>query len=102
MEDALGSGLLLISEEAPFEFSALPYSQRELEGAAHDFELPAPRATHLCVDYKQSGVGSHSCGPELLPQYRLAEKSFTFRLKIRPFTGGLPDIDAAAATVYAK
>ncbi len=102
VEDALGSGLLLIGEEEGFEFSALPYSQKELESAAHDFELPAAGVTHVCVDYKQSGVGSNSCGPELLPQYRLDEKSFTYRMRLRPFTGGLSDLCAAAETVYAK
>jgi len=31
-----------------------------------------------------SGVGSNSCGPELLEKYRLSKKSFTFRFRIKP------------------
>ena len=37
----------------------------------------------LCLDYKQSGVGSNSCGPALLPQYRLEETSFDYDVEIR-------------------
>jgi beta-galactosidase len=31
-----------------------------------------------------SGVGSNSCGPELLAPYRLDEKEFEFKLNIKP------------------
>ena len=37
--------------------------------------------TIIRVDYKDSGIGSASCGPELLEKYRLKEKrieNFTF------------------------
>ncbi|WP_338044596.1 hypothetical protein [Paenibacillus periandrae] len=36
------------------------------------------------LDYKIGGVGSNSCGPELLVPYRLDEKDFKFELKIKP------------------
>ena len=36
----------------------------------------------LCVDYKMSGVGSNSCGPSLLPQYRLEEGRFDFAFSL--------------------
>ena len=32
----------------------------------------------LCLDYAMSGVGSNSCGPELLEKYRLDAQNFTF------------------------
>ena len=31
-----------------------------------------------------SGVGSNSCGPELLKQYRLDETAFSFTLHLKP------------------
>ena len=34
--------------------------------------------THVRVDYKDSGVGSGSCGPLLMEKYRLSEKAFRF------------------------
>lgn len=84
-----------------FDFSALPYSQEELEGKRrlhtavlpyqqgalggnmHDHDLPEPQHTVLCVDYMQSGIGSGSCGPELAEKYRLGKKPFAFQVSIR-------------------
>ena len=34
----------------------------------------------VCTDYKQSGVGSNSCGPQLLPQYRFDEEEFVWEM----------------------
>ena len=50
----------------------------------HSYELEKCGETVLCLDYKMSGVGSHSCGPELLPQYRLEEAQFDFALTLTP------------------
>jgi beta-galactosidase len=30
------------------------------------------------------GIGSNSCGPELLQAYRFDDKAFTFELTVRP------------------
>ncbi|MGI6263889.1 MAG: glycoside hydrolase family 2 TIM barrel-domain containing protein [Acutalibacteraceae bacterium] len=59
-------------------FNASPFTQEELAGKRHNFELQPCGDTVLCVDAMQSGVGSQSCGPELLPQYRLDAPEFTF------------------------
>ncbi len=64
------------------EFNASRYSIRELMDRAHRTELKPLDAVELCIDYKMSGVGSNSCGPELLPQYRLDEKEFDWSLGI--------------------
>jgi beta-galactosidase len=56
----------------------------ELFGKKHAAELCKDGLSHVRIDYKDSGIGSHSCGPVLLPQYCLAEKEihFAFRLEI--------------------
>lgn len=66
-----------------FCFNASPYTQEELDRAAHNFELNKSDYTVLCVDYLNSGVGSNSCGPVLLEQYRLDDKKFTFGFTLR-------------------
>jgi hypothetical protein len=38
----------------------------------------------LCLDYRQNGIGSNSCGPELLGRYKLAEEGFQFDMKLIP------------------
>ena len=39
--------------------------------AEHTDELVADGKTHLRIDYKVSGIGANSCGPELMNKYRL-------------------------------
>ncbi|MFQ8600051.1 MAG: beta-galactosidase small subunit [Oscillospiraceae bacterium] len=62
----------------------LPYTQEALEAAKHNFELVESGCTVLCLDFMQSGVGSNSCGPELLEQYRCSFDTADFRMTIRP------------------
>lgn len=81
--DAAGAGLLVTAGER-FSFSASPYTQEALEAAKHNFELVESGCTVLCLDFMQSGVGSNSCGPELLEQYRCNFDTADFRMTIRP------------------
>lgn len=78
-----GMGLRFASE-AGFSFSASHYTPEDLAAAGHPFELKKRKETIVNIDYKMSGVGSNSCGPELLGKYRLDEKEFTFSLSIMP------------------
>ena len=50
----------------------------------HNYELEESPYTVLCIDYRQSGIGSGSCGPQLLEKYRLNEESFDFKVRILP------------------
>ena len=51
------------------------------------FERPASYDkeddAHVRVDYKVSGIGSGSCGPALLEQYRLSEKEIHFQFTMK-------------------
>ena len=69
---------------APFSFSASPYSQEELAQKAHSFELTPCGDTVLCLDCAQNGIGSESCGPRLLPQYRLDGGCYSFHIRLIP------------------
>lgn len=68
----------------PFSFNASPYTQEELTQKAHNYELEPCGDTVLCLDYRQNGIGSNSCGPEVLEKYRLDEESFTFDIVLIP------------------
>ena len=74
----------LVFESEKFDFSVLQYSMTALTEANHTDELVKDGKTHLRFDYKMSGVGSNSCGPELLPKYRLGEKNIEFDFTIKP------------------
>ena len=79
----LGIGDLEISAEN-MEICVSQYSTQALTQAEHTDELICDGCTHLRVDYKVSGLGSHSCGPDLEEKYRLAEKKIEFCFTIRP------------------
>jgi len=67
-----------------FCFNASHYTQEELTEKKHNFELEESDYTVLCLDCLQSGVGSNSCGPELIKKYRFDAEKFNFTLNIRP------------------
>ena len=71
------------SSEKPFSFNASEYTQEELTAKKHNYELTKCGDSVLCIDYRMSGIGSNSCGPELLSQYRMDEKKFTFEFDMQ-------------------
>ena len=77
-----GSFALTAASNRPFSFNASVYTQEELEQKAHEHELEPSGSTVLCLDYAQNGIGSNSCGPEVLPEYRFDEEEFLFEIKL--------------------
>ena len=75
-------GLEFAADE--MEICVSQYSTAALTKAEHTDELVADGKTHLRIDYKVSGIGSNSCGPELEKMYRLDEKQIAFHFTIRP------------------
>ncbi|MFC5401403.1 glycoside hydrolase family 2 TIM barrel-domain containing protein [Cohnella soli] len=78
-----GMGLRFDSN-LPFSFGASHYSVEELTRATHAHLLQKSAETIVHLDYRMSGVGSNSCGPELAEQYRFNEREFAFEMKIKP------------------
>lgn len=77
-------GITAVSKQ-PFSFNVSVYTQEELERATHNYELQVSDSTVLCLDYAQNGIGSHSCGPVLMDQYRFCETVFDFFIKLIPY-----------------
>ena len=69
---------------ADMEVCVSQYSTAALTKAEHTDELVSDGKIHLRIDYKVSGIGSNSCGPELEKMYRLDEKEFSFCFTMRP------------------
>ena len=65
-----------------FEINVSQFSTESLTLARHASELKSDGCTHVRIDYKDSGLGSNSCGPELLEKYRLSEKNIEFSFTI--------------------
>ena len=82
-EIAFDSGMKITAEK-PFSFSVLPYSAQTLANAKHDFELKEDGNVYISLDVDMSGVGTNSCGPELLAKYRAPKEGKNkFRLIIK-------------------
>ena len=84
---AAGDGVeMTFAGEKTFSFNASVYTQEELAAKAHNYELEPCGSTVLCIDYRQNGIGSNSCGPALLEQYRLdeAEIDFVVSMIVKP------------------
>ena len=58
------------------------YTAQELTEKMHNYELEKSGHVIWHLDYGMSGVGSNSCGPELLKQYRLNEEKMHWELVI--------------------
>ena len=74
------AGPLRAQGKRPFSFNASVYTQEELTEKKHNYELEKAGCVVVCTDYKMSGVGSNSCGPELLKQYRFDEEEFAWEM----------------------
>ncbi len=65
-----------------FSFQVTDYTTRELTEKAHGFELVKDSWANVRIDYKVSGIGSESCGPELRKQYRVDDEHVRFAFSI--------------------
>ena len=67
-----------------FDANVSNYNAYMLDEAQHTDELKSDGLVHLRIDYKDSGLGSNSCGPKLEEKYRLKEKEIYFEFSISP------------------
>ena len=70
--------------EGDFEANISRYTPNEIQNAEHVNELPDPSLTYLRIDFKNSGLGSNSCGPELPDKYKFDEKTVDFTFDFFP------------------
>ncbi len=83
MLDGNDQGAIFVANDR-FSFSALNYTEQELDEAEHLNELPESDDVYLYLDYAQRGLGNASCGPGVLPQYILNPEEVNFAFSIRP------------------
>ena len=79
---------IVVSAENAFSFNASYYTQEELEKKMHNYELIESDSVVFCVDYALNGIGSNSCGPVVLDQYRFDDVLFRFQFTLIPYVKG--------------
>lgn len=80
-------GIRIASINAPFLFSALHYTDRDLWDVVYGHDLPSIRKDeiYLCLDAAMRGLGNQSCGPAPLAKYEMERgKTYTLEFSINP------------------
>jgi len=80
-----GLGLLVVGMPV-FELSAHRFTAEDFDRAKHTFELKRRDYITLNIDYRQSGLGGASCGPDTLPKYQIPPEPVRFSIRIKPFS----------------
>ncbi|WP_407408315.1 beta-galactosidase subunit alpha [Peribacillus sp.] len=84
LTDANGFGLLAVGEPE-IDFSAHYYTTENIENANHTHDLKKEDYITFNLDHKQHGLGSSSCGPDVLEKYRLRPEAFEFEVRFKPY-----------------
>ena len=82
LSDGKGNGIRVTAIDAPFSFSALPYSTKQISEASHHCDLLPQDKTVLNINAAVMGLGNSSCGPGVLKKYTI-DKNKIHTLKIR-------------------
>ncbi|MFR9757097.1 glycoside hydrolase family 2 TIM barrel-domain containing protein [Streptomyces sp. TR06-5] len=76
-----GPGLRVEAVGEPFWMTARRWNSTELDAARHTTDLLPSSTVWVNLDHALHGLGSASCGPGVLPQYRLAPGPAQFSLR---------------------
>ena len=95
LEDpAVDTGMLVVAKDM-IESGATHYSVTDFNGVGYSYQMPPVTKTVLNVDLVSSGLGSGSCGPATLPEYRIkTNKALSYEYTIVPYDKNTDDIVA--------
>lgn len=66
----------------PLEANALHFTAEDLYRATHTTDLQPRPEVFLTIDAGHRGVGTGSCGPDTLPEYRLSDRSYRWVYRV--------------------
>lgn len=86
LEDERNIRMYFETLDEKFDFSISEYTIENIENAGHTYDLKKSDFLQLKIDMEQYGLGSASCGEEVLEKYRLYCKDFEFSFKFSVFS----------------
>ena len=90
LQNQRGVGLIF-KGDSEFNFSALHYTAHDLSDTPMAHLLKPRKETIVHIDYRQTGIGSNSCGPRLAEKYAFNEKEIHFAFSMKPiWTESIP------------
>ena len=78
------SARLLVVAAGPMEFSASHYTAQDIDSACHTHDLHPRAEVILNLDYRQRGLGTESCGPGPLEQYKIKPGRYAWSYTLQP------------------
>ena len=81
--DGPGTAIRLEGEPT-FDLTVRPWTSEHLDQARHPTDLRPDDRVWVNLDHAQQGIGSASCGPGVLPTYRLDPVPATFAIRLLP------------------
>jgi beta-galactosidase len=69
---------LKVQGESTLEFSVSHVTDNDLYAAFHTYELKPHSEVYLNIDTVMRGLGTASCGPDTLEQYKIMQRQFEF------------------------
>ena len=82
------AGFAVSGLDTHFNFSMHRFTPEAAWKANHPHEIEYSENICLNLDWKQSGIGSSSCGSPLPERYRIPAQPFSFGMRFRPFRSG--------------
>jgi beta-galactosidase len=86
LTDARGDGIRIELAE-PGQVSATHLRAADLAAATHDIDVGPVRETIVQLDAAHRGLGTASCGPDTLPEYRLGPGTYRWTWTLREIRG---------------
>lgn len=74
--------MMVQSDEKLMQVAALPHTDEQMYPVEYKIDLPASTATVFCVSTKTLGVGSNSCGPQPLEEFKVLAEPTSFSYTI--------------------
>jgi len=84
--DGQGRGLR-VRGEPTIDLTVRPWTSEQLDQARHPIDLVWSDRLWVNLDLAQQGIGSASCGPGVLPAYRLDPAPMAFSVLLDPMPG---------------
>ncbi len=84
--DGAGAGLRVTGDPV-VDVTVRRWSTEDLDAAHHPNELAPRGSVFINIDHAQTGLGTGSCGPGVLPAYRLDARPVTFGMTFTPLPG---------------
>lgn len=83
LSDENGAGFA-VAANRPIDLAVRPYSDDQLRKTQHSCDLKPEKRLYLQLDYRNSGLGSGSCGPSALPQYKAFPVHYEWKMAFVP------------------